>query len=209
MSGITEKMLRASLNLPRTPFPMRANAVRREPVMATRLTTDLYRRHRARCEAAAQGSSGTSGAGAGAGGVTAREPFVLHDGPPYANGSLHMGHFLNKVLKDMANRVAMLGGRSVTFIPGWDCHGLPIELKALVQAGGAAATGGDHSSMDPVEVRRLARECAEGAIADQRTDLLRWGVLADWSGKPGSIYRTMDREYEAAQLGASPLCACL
>jgi len=197
--ALTEKAVRASLNLPRTAFPMRAAAATREAPMAHRLTTQLYRRHREQCAAAVAASAGNGDVQAGA---SRRKPFVLHDGPPYANGALHMGHYLNKVLKDVTNRIALLQGRDVTFVPGWDCHGLPIELKALVQAGGQAETGGGHTGMDPVEIRRLAQECALEAIAEQREDLVRWGIMADWSGAEGAIYRTMDKEYEAAQLGA-------
>ena len=194
----SEKFLRQTLNLPRTSFPMRAGAVEREPPMATRLTTQVYKRHRLRCAASQHDP---------AAGDVPRKRFVLHDGPPYANGSLHMGHYLNKVLKDISNRVALMSGRDVTYVPGWDCHGLPIELKALVAAGGNAARGGDHEGMDPSHIRQLARACAEEAIAEQREDLVRWGVLADWSGTPGSIYRTMDPHFEAAQLGMYGSCA--
>ena len=107
------KILRKTLQLPTTTFPMRANAAQREKEYMQRTTTQLYRWMREKRD--------RDGA----------EPFELHDGPPYANGNLHTGHLLNKVLKDITNRFQLLQGKHVRFIPGWDCHGLPIELKAL------------------------------------------------------------------------------
>lgn len=102
-----------------------------------------------------------------------------------------------QVLKDVINRYKLLRGFRVQFVPGWDCHGLPIELKALqqLQAGGER----DHESLGPVRVRQLARKFAEDAIAQQQLDFARWGVMADWTD-PAAWYRTMDRDYEAAQL---------
>lgn len=102
--------MRQTLNLPATRFPMRANAAAREPQLHARCVSAAY------AEQAADES---------------RPLFVLHDGPPFANGSLHMGHFLNKTLKDVINRYQLLRGRRVRYVPGWDCHGLPIEHKAL------------------------------------------------------------------------------
>ncbi|EEY52918.1 isoleucyl-tRNA synthetase, putative, partial [Phytophthora infestans T30-4] len=102
--------MRQTLNLPATRFPMRANAAVREPQL------------HARCVSAAYAEQAED---------TTRPLFVLHDGPPFANGSLHMGHFLNKTLKDIINRYQLLRGRRVQYVPGWDCHGLPIEHKAL------------------------------------------------------------------------------
>lgn len=152
---------------------MRANAARRESEYMDLTTTKLFRWQQHVRRGVAQ-------------------PFVLHDGPPYANGQLHIGHFLNKCLKDMTNRYNLLRGRYINFIPGWDCHGLPIELKALAEAG-------DDVGAEPLDVRERAARCAEAAIADQRTDLRRWGVLADWEC-PTGVYTTMDPRYEARQL---------
>uniref|UniRef100_UPI003AAF709C isoleucine--tRNA ligase, mitochondrial isoform X3 n=1 Tax=Centroberyx gerrardi TaxID=166262 RepID=UPI003AAF709C len=118
----------------------------------------------------------------------AKKEFCLHDGPPYANGDPHVGHALNKILKDIRNRFEMLRGRQVHYIPGWDCHGLPIELKALGDLG--------TSGLSPLQIRQKAREFAEGAIARQRAAFQRWGVMADWD----QCYYTFDGAYEAAQL---------
>ncbi|XP_034530676.1 isoleucine--tRNA ligase, mitochondrial isoform X2 [Notolabrus celidotus] len=118
----------------------------------------------------------------------AKKEFCLHDGPPYANGDPHVGHALNKILKDIRNRFEILRGRQVHYIPGWDCHGLPIELKALGELG----TG----SLTPLQIRQKARAFAEGAIARQKSAFQRWGVVADWD----QCYYTFDGAYEAAQL---------
>ncbi|XP_048084422.1 LOW QUALITY PROTEIN: isoleucine--tRNA ligase, mitochondrial [Alosa alosa] len=118
----------------------------------------------------------------------AKKEFCLHDGPPYANGDPHVGHALNKILKDIRNRFEVMRGRQVHYMPGWDCHGLPIELKALGELG----TGG----LSPLQIRKKAREFAEGAIACQRAAFQRWGIMADWD----NCYYTFDGQYEAAQL---------
>lgn len=117
-----------------------------------------------------------------------KKEFCLHDGPPYANGDPHVGHALNKILKDIRNRFEMLRGRQVHYIPGWDCHGLPIELKALGEGG--------TSSLSPLQIRQKARAFAETAIARQKAAFQRWGVMADWE----NCYYTYDGAYEAAQL---------
>ena len=185
---LTAAELRASLRLPKTPFPMRANAAQREPAASPRLTTQLYQR---------QVAPGTATATTGEGG--SRPAFVLHDGPPYANGPLHIGHALNKVLKDIVNRYRLLQGSRVVFVPGWDCHGLPIELKALESQGAAA-----RSDISPVDVRASAKRWAQHAIEEQKKDFVRWGVMADWSEDGSGVYTTMAPQYEAAQLGACP-----
>ncbi|WWC88449.1 uncharacterized protein L201_003360 [Kwoniella dendrophila CBS 6074] len=110
--------------------------------------------------------------------------FVLHDGPPYANGNLHMGHALNKVLKDIINRYNLIRGKRVHYVPGWDCHGLPIEHKAL------AAIGKSHTSLTPGQVRNEARKVALEAIGIQKNEMRALGVMADWDGEKG-IYRTL------------------
>ncbi|XP_066527411.1 isoleucine--tRNA ligase, mitochondrial isoform X2 [Hoplias malabaricus] len=118
----------------------------------------------------------------------AKKEFCLHDGPPYANGDAHVGHALNKILKDIHNRFEMLRGRKVHYVPGWDCHGLPIEMKAL----GELPT----NDLTPLQIRQKAREFAEGAISCQRAAFQRWGVMADWQ----NCYYTFNGHYEAAQL---------
>ncbi|OQR91430.1 isoleucyl-tRNA synthetase [Achlya hypogyna] len=167
-------VVRKTLNLPKTEFPMRANATVREPQLHARCVTELYATQRlTRADA---------------------PTYVLHDGPPFANGSLHTGHFLNRVLKDMLNRYKLLRGYQIDYIPGWDCHGLPIEIKALERLKDT-----NRDQMDPAEIRRHSRELALEAIAGQKKDLQRWGVLADWSGAPGTAYHTMDPSYEVKQ----------
>ncbi|XP_036398955.1 isoleucine--tRNA ligase, mitochondrial isoform X2 [Megalops cyprinoides] len=118
----------------------------------------------------------------------AKKEYCLHDGPPYANGDPHVGHALNKILKDIRNRFEVLRGRQVHYVPGWDCHGLPIEIKALGDLG--------TSGLTPLQIRQKAREFAEGAISRQRAAFQRWGVMADWD----KCYYTFDGEYEASQL---------
>ncbi|KAM9466594.1 isoleucine--tRNA ligase, mitochondrial isoform 2-T2 [Clarias gariepinus] len=118
----------------------------------------------------------------------AKKEFCLHDGPPYANGDAHVGHALNKILKDVHNRFEMLRGRKVNYVPGWDCHGLPIELKALGEL--------NTTHLSPLQIRQKAREFAESAITRQRAAFQRWGVMADWE----NCYYTFNGAYEAAQL---------
>lgn len=166
--------LRKTLNLPQTAFPMRANAAAREPQLHARCVALVVDAQKARRQAG-------------------RPRFELHDGPPFANGELHMGHLLNKVLKDAVNRYKVLRGFAVAYVPGWDCHGLPIEVKAL---GRLQQEAGDQlDRLSASEVRRLSRELARAAVADQMSDFKRWGVLADWD----DVYLTMAPEYEARQ----------
>uniref|UniRef100_A0A803YDP5 isoleucine--tRNA ligase n=1 Tax=Meleagris gallopavo TaxID=9103 RepID=A0A803YDP5_MELGA len=119
----------------------------------------------------------------------AKQEFCLHDGPPYANGDPHVGHALNKILKDITNRFHMMRGYKVHYVPGWDCHGLPIELKALSEIKGA-------ENLSPVEIRQKAKEFAERAIEKQKAAFIRWGIMADWA----NCYCTFDPKYEANQL---------
>lgn len=138
--------------------------------------------------------------------------FVLHDGPPYANGAVHVGHALNKVLKDLMVRWELSRGKRVRYRPGWDCHGLPIELKALQQprkpskeAGSlrdapgqeanAAATASN--SMSAVDIRSAARKLASETIAMQKESFRQWGVMGEWDNP----YTTMDDDFEIRQLG--------
>ncbi|XP_049724573.1 isoleucine--tRNA ligase, mitochondrial [Elephas maximus indicus] len=116
--------------------------------------------------------------------------FCLHDGPPYANGDAHVGHALNKILKDIANRYHMMKGSKIHFVPGWDCHGLPIEIKVLSELGEKA------QSLSAVEIREKARSFAKAAAEKQKSAFTRWGVMADWD----NCYYTFDKKYEANQL---------
>ncbi len=120
------------------------------------------------------------------------EIFVLHDGPPYANGSLHMGHALNKTLKDIINRYQLLKGRKVRYVPGWDCHGLPIELKVIQDMKPA-----ERLSLTPIELRQKAAAFALKTVEEQKIGFKRLGVWGEWD-KP---YLTLQPEYEAAQIG--------
>jgi isoleucyl-tRNA synthetase len=119
-----------------------------------------------------------------------RPSFVFHDGPPYANGSLHLGHALNKILKDMVCRFQITQGKRVQYIPGWDCHGLPIEVKAL------QALQKSHDSLAPVAIREAARALAEKTVEEQKHGFKQWAVMGDWDHP----YRTMDEAYVLRQL---------
>ncbi|KAI1751837.1 tRNA synthetases class I-domain-containing protein [Xylaria castorea] len=116
------------------------------------------------------------------------DTFVLHDGPPYANGSLHVGHALNKILKDMILRTKVQQGKRVDYIPGWDCHGLPIELKALENA--------KETKLTPLEIRKAARNLAENTVVKQMKSFRSYGVMSGWAQK----WTTMDTAYEMRQL---------
>jgi isoleucyl-tRNA synthetase len=120
------------------------------------------------------------------------EIFVLHDGPPYANGKLHMGHALGKILKDTINRYQLLKGRKVRYVPGWDCHGLPIELKVIQDM-----KPEERQNLSPLELRKKAAEFALKTVEEQKLCFQRMGVWAEWD-RP---YLTLQPEYEAAQIG--------
>jgi isoleucyl-tRNA synthetase len=119
-----------------------------------------------------------------------RKTFTLHDGPPYANGPLHAGHALNKITKDIICRYQVTQGKEVSYIPGWDCHGLPIEIKAL------QAQKKDASQTSPVTVRAAARQLATRTIEDQKRGFKEWAVMGDWD----NAYKTMERGFEIRQL---------
>ena len=162
-----------TLNLPQTDFPMRAGLAKREPgMLADWQARDLYGKLRE----AARG----------------RPAFLLPDGPPYANGDIHLGHCVNKVLKDIAIRSRTLDGCDAPYIPGWDCHGLPIELVVEREHGPAGA------KLDAREFREACRRFARAQVDGQRKDFQRLGILGDWD-RP---YLTMDPAYEAEQLRA-------
>ncbi|XP_059055772.1 isoleucine--tRNA ligase, mitochondrial [Achroia grisella] len=119
--------------------------------------------------------------------------YVLHDGPPYANGDLHMGHAVNKIIKDINNRSQVLQGNRIHYIPGWDCHGLPIELKALQKA---KKVSKQNEPNDPVHIRKLARAFALETVNKQKATFKSWGVMADWD----NCYLTLNNSYVQNQL---------
>ena len=162
---------RDTVFLPKTDFPMKAGLPAKEPhILARWLQGDLYRQLRE----ARQG----------------REKFILHDGPPYANGDMHIGHALNHILKDMVCRTHNLAGYDAPYVPGWDCHGLPIEWKVEEQY---RKKKFDKDQVDPVEFRAECRAYAQGWVDKQREQLKRLGVNADWDHP----YLTMDFQAEA------------
>ena len=118
--------------------------------------------------------------------------FVLHDGPPYANGDLHIGHALNKILKDIINRYQVLKGKQVHYVPGWDCHGLPIELKVL-----QTLSENERANMTPIDLRRRATSYAKETVTKQSKSFQRYGIFGDFE-RP---YLTLDPAFEAAQIG--------
>ncbi|MEL7213769.1 MAG: class I tRNA ligase family protein, partial [Pseudomonadota bacterium] len=155
-----------TLNLPKTDFPMRAGLPKREPEWLERWAKiGIYDKLREK--------------------ASGRAPFTLHDGPPYANGHLHIGHALNKILKDMVVRSQQMMGKDARYIPGWDCHGLPIEWKIEEKY---RQKGRDKDAVPVVEFRRECRDFAAGWIDIQRDEFKRLGVTGKWS-KP---YLTMD-----------------
>jgi isoleucyl-tRNA synthetase len=158
-----------TLNLPRTDFPMKANLPATEPRTVARWDAmDLYARIRARRRG--------------------QPKYVLHDGPPYANGEIHTGHALNKILKDMIVKCRSMAGFDAPYVPGWDCHGLPIELNVERERAGAV------KDRSPVAFRRACREFAAKFVDSQREDFKRLGVLGDWANP----YLTMAPDFQAA-----------
>lgn len=157
-----------TLNLPNTAFPMKGNLAQREPEQLKKWQqADLYNKIRAHC--------------------AGRHPFILHDGPPYANGEIHIGHAVNKVLKDFILKSKTLSGFDAPYVPGWDCHGLPIELQVEKKVGKAGA------KVSPAIFRKACREYASKQVAIQKEAFVRLGIFGDWE-KP---YLTMDFAFEA------------
>jgi len=158
-----------TLTLPQTTFPMRGDLVENEPKRLERWENDgLYGKILARRRA------------------QQAPEFILHDGPPFANGDVHMGTALNKLLKDLVVKSKTMAGFTVPFIPGWDCHGLPIEFKVVKETAG----------LEPAEIRRRCAEFAQKFIAIQRVSFRRLGVFGDWANP----YLTMNPGYEASIL---------
>jgi isoleucyl-tRNA synthetase len=160
---------KATLNLPKTEFPMKANLPQREPeLLAWWGQQQLYEK--------------IQKAG------KARPRYILHDGPPYANGRIHIGHALNKILKDIIVKSKTMAGYHVPYVPGWDCHGLPIEHQVLKDLGEKKKT------LDAMAIRGLCRDYAEKFYKIQREEFQRLGVLGDWEHP----YLTMNPAFEAA-----------
>jgi len=157
-----------TLNLPKTDFPMKGNLAQREPERLKKwLDMDLYQKIR-------QQHAG-------------QEKFVLHDGPPYANGDIHIGHAVNKILKDFVIKSKSLSGYDAPYVPGWDCHGLPIELMVEKKVGKAGA------KVSPAVFRKECRKYAGKQVNMQKQAFIRLGVLGDWDNP----YLTMDYKFEA------------
>ena len=162
----------STLNLPKTDFPMRAGLPKSEPVTLKRWEdSQVY-------ETLMKNNEG-------------KPLYVLHDGPPYANGNIHLGHAMNKVLKDIIVRYKNMTGFKAPYVPGWDTHGLPTELKARAKAG-----VGNSTSMSVVELRKICRDFALGYIDDQRTQFKRLGAIGEWNNP----YITLTHDYEAKQI---------
>lgn len=168
-----ESRYKDTVLLPKTDFPMKGNLPQTEPVTIEKWkATDLYKKM-----ATGVGASKT-------------KKFVMPDGPPYANGNIHIGHVLNKVLKDIVIKYKNMQGYKAEFVPGWDCHGLPIELKVT------SSLGDKKNSLSKKEIRGLCRAEAEKWINKQREQFVRLGVLADWDHP----YLTMQPGYEANEI---------
>jgi isoleucyl-tRNA synthetase len=171
--GAASVDIKKSVNLPRTDFPMKANLAQMEPKMLLRWDgEDLYAKIRA------------TRAG--------RPMYVLHDGPPYANGNIHLGHALNKILKDFIVKLKTMEGYDSPYVPGWDCHGLPIEIKVDNELGARKA------QMTTAQIRAECRKYAAKYVDLQRADFIRLGILGQWQDP----YLTMSPQYEAVIAGA-------
>lgn len=158
-----------TLNLPKTSFQMRANLPNKEPQILKQWDKDkIYNKS-----------------------LEGREKqFILHDGPPYANGNIHIGHALNKILKDIILKYKRLQGYNAPYVPGWDTHGLPIELKVTEELGEAAKT------MSPLKIREKCTKYAKKWVEKQKDDFIRLGIMGEWDNP----YLTLNPEYEAKQL---------
>lgn len=183
-----------TLNLPETGFPMRGDLAKREPDMLKNwYDKNLYQKIR-------QATKG-------------KKSFILHDGPPYANGNLHIGHAVNKILKDIILKSKTAAGFDTPYVPGWDCHGLPIELKV------EGIVGKPNEKVSAAEFRQACRDYAKEQIAGQKADFIRMGVLGDWENPyltmnfdtEANIIRTLGKVIENGHLykGSKPVHWCL
>lgn len=160
-----------TLNLPKTDFPMRGNLPQREPQILDKwLNEDLYGKLMEHNEG--------------------KPLFILHDGPPYANGDMHMGHALNKTLKDIITRYKNMSGFKAPYIHGWDTHGLPIERQAIKKL------GINRDAVGPVKFRETCRDFALGYVENQKKQIQRLGSIGDWD----DIYVTLDPKFEEKQI---------
>ncbi|RKY07826.1 MAG: isoleucine--tRNA ligase, partial [Planctomycetota bacterium] len=167
MSETKKKGYRDTLNLPKTSFSMKANLVRREPQQQKAWAkADIY----ARILEAREGAPA----------------YILHDGPPYANGDIHMGHVINKVLKDIVVKYKTMRGFRSPYVPGWDCHGLPIEVKVMAELGDKAR------NMDKLEIRKLCRKYAGKYVKIQTKQFASLAVFGDFRNP----YLTLKPQYE-------------
>ncbi|KAM3415419.1 hypothetical protein BST61_g8944 [Cercospora zeina] len=193
-----------TLTLPRSQFPARPTVADLETYRAR--CHDLYTWQRAHRPATITRNNASGGSS------VVNNEFVLHDGPPYANGAVHMGHALNKILKDLMLRTELLRGKRVHYRPGWDCHGLPIELKALQQPASAAsqthkskdapkreaqAASEAASRMTASAIRSAAAKLARQTIEVQKKSFRSWGIMGEWDAP----YQTMSKDFEMRQLG--------
>ena len=170
----------STLNLPKTDFPMRAGLPQSEPVTLEKWLSDkVYEKLMEKNEG--------------------KPLYVLHDGPPYANGNIHLGTALNKVLKDFIVRYKNMSGFKAPFVPGWDTHGLPTELKARAKAG-----VGNSTTISDVELRKICREFALSYLDDQRNQFKRLGAIGEWDNP----YITLKPEFEATQIEVFAEMAC-
>ena len=162
----------STLNLPKTDFPMRANLPEKEPqILEYWENMDIYKKMLEKNEN--------------------KPSYILHDGPPYANGDIHLGHALNKILKDIVVKYKNMNGFKAPYVPGWDTHGLPTEIKARTKFGAEKA-----KQMSDLEIRKLCKEFALGYVKKQKEGFKRLGVLGDWNNP----YITLYPEYEAEQV---------
>lgn len=176
-SSAADRDYKDTLFLPQTDFPMRAGLPKAEPKILQRWEhLGVYQRLREKAK------------------NETRETYTLHDGPPYANGNLHIGHALNKILKDLCTRTRQMAGYDAPYVPGWDCHGLPIEWKVEEAFRGKGKAKDD---VDPVEFMRACRDYAGEWVAVQREEFKRLGVIGDWDNP----YVTMDPATEAVIVG--------
>ena len=159
----------STLNLPKTSFKMKANLAQKEPLVIRDWTkNNIYEKS-----------------------LDKNKPtFFLHDGPPYANGDLHIGHSLNKILKDIILKYKRLRGYNAPYIPGWDTHGLPIEWKMIQELGEKV------KEMSPLQLREACKKYALKSVENQKKDFVRMGILGDWNNP----YITLKKEFEAEEL---------